>query len=150
LDAQIAGHGMHKRYLAVVEGRLDTRGAWRTIDVPLGRDRHDARRMRASKTGKPSQTRIRTLALGRAESLILAELETGRRHQIRVHLAHLGHPIKGDTLYNKRAVSKGDRSQLMLHAWREQLIHPVTKETLRFEAPAPSAFARLFPEVELP
>ena len=144
LDAQVAGHDMRKRYLAVVEGRLDTNGNWRTIDAPMGRDRHDARRMRVSKTGKAAQTRVRTLACGSSETLVLAELQTGRRHQIRVHLAHLGHPIAGDSLYGKRTAPRGP-SRLMLHAWQERLVHPVTGALLELEAPVPHAFRHLMP-----
>lgn len=141
LDAQVAGHDMRKRYLAVVEGRLaGTEDAWRTIDAPLARDRHDARRMRVGRTGKPSQTRVRTIEVRDGRSLLLVELQTGRRHQIRVHLAHLGHPILGDRLYGGGSHADG----LMLHAWEERLAHPATREELTLRTEAPQRFARLF------
>lgn len=138
LDAQVAGHGMRKRYLAVVAGRFP----WgeRDVRAPIGRDRHDARRMRACRPGrgKPAQTHVRRLAAAAGRTLLLVELGTGRRHQIRVHLASLGFPIVGDALYGGARSSAG----LLLHAWREELDHPVTGERLRLETPWPE---RLWP-----
>lgn len=139
LDAQVAGHGMRKRYLAVVAGRFP----WdqREVRAPVGRDRHDARRMRACRPGqgRPALTRVRRLATAGGRTLLLVELGTGRRHQIRVHLASLGFPIVGDALYGGARSGAG----LLLHAWREELDHPVTGERLRLETAWP---ARLWPE----
>ncbi|MBQ1839777.1 MAG: RNA pseudouridine synthase, partial [Atopobiaceae bacterium] len=98
---QVAGHQMSKRYLAVVRGSLP-KDDWLELDGPIARDRHDARKMRVGRTGKPSLTRVRTLAHSGGRSLVLVELLSGRRHQIRVHLAHAGHPIVGDALYGGR------------------------------------------------
>ena len=139
LDAQVAGHDMRKRYLAVVAGRFPW--AQRDVRTPIGRDRHDARRMRVCRPGqgKPAETRIRRLAVQGGRSLLLVELGTGRRHQIRVHLASLGFPIVGDALYGGARSTQG----LLLHAWREELDHPVTGERLRLETAWP---ARLWPE----
>lgn len=144
LDALVAGHGMSKRYLAVVEGKLKgTKDAWRVLNKPIARDRHDARKMRVGGSGKPALTRVRTLATREGRSLLLVELGTGRRHQIRVHLAHAGHPILGDTLYGGGPHQDG----LMLHAWLEELTHPITGERVTLQAPYPARFARLFPQV---
>ncbi len=133
LDAQVAGHGMEKTYLAVVSGRFP----WGERDVrsPIGRDRHDARRMRACRPGqgKPAETFVRRLAVAGGRSLLLVALGTGRRHQIRVHLASLGFPIVGDPLYGGARSGAG----LLLHAWREGLDHPVTGERLRLETAWP-------------
>ncbi len=144
LDALVAGHEMRKRYLAVVQGRLpagpcDAAG-WLVLDGPIARDRHDARRMRVGATGKPSLTRVRERSVRKGLTLVEAELGSGRRHQIRVHLAHAGCPLLGDTLYGGRRHADG----LMLHAWREELVHPVTGERLVLEAPLPERFERLF------
>ena len=142
LDALVAGHGMRKRYLAVVEGKLKgTKDAWRVLNKPIARDRHDARKMRVGGSGKPALTRVRTLAMREGRSLLLVELGTGRRHQIRVHLAHAGHPILGDILYGGCPHHDG----LMLHAWQEELAHPITGEHVTLQAPYPARFARLFP-----
>lgn len=138
LDAQVAGHDMEKTYLAVVSGRFP----WGEKDVrsPIGRDRHDARRMRVCRPGqgKPAETHVRRLAVAGARSLLLVRLGSGRRHQIRVHLASLGFPIVGDPLYGGARSGAG----LLLHAWREGLDHPVTGERLRLETAWPE---RLWP-----
>lgn len=144
LDKQVAGGGMRKRYLAVVRGVP----AWheRVADAPVGRDRHDARRMRACRPGqgRPALTRLRVLASVGGRSLVEAELGTGRRHQIRVHLALAGHPVAGDELYGTPAdVACARGGGLMLHAWREELAHPVTGEPLALMAPWPERFSRL-------
>lgn len=150
--------GMSKCYLAVVRGELPE--GWRTLDGPIGRDRHDARRMRVTPVGKPSRTRVLGLAVAgprRARtSLVLARLETGRKHQIRVHLANAGYPIVGDALYGVpadrtaanggRGASCGKPVPLMLHAFEERLTHPVTGEPLVIRAPYPERFAQAFPD----
>ena len=147
LDALVAEHaGISKRYLAVVRGSFPEQE--RLIELPLARDRHDARRMRADAAGKPSATHVRLLSTTgpRAKRLSLVEcmLLTGRKHQIRVHLASQGYPIMGDALYGVPADRAG-RTPLMLHAKSEQLVHPVTGEGLMITSPYPQRFARLFP-----
>lgn len=143
LDALVASHDMRKRYLAVVEGSFPA-GVLR-LDAPLGRDRHDARRMRVSPRGKPALTLVTVLARRGGRSLLLLELGTGRRHQIRVHLAHAGHPIVGDALYGRAA---GPAGGLMLHAVREELAHPATGEALRLEAGWPARFGKFFSSLD--
>ncbi len=147
LDALVAEHaGISKRYLAIVRGAFPQGET--LIELPLARDRHDARRMRADKAGKPSATRVRLLAMtgARAKRLSLVEcmLLTGRKHQIRVHLASQGFPIAGDALYGVPADRSG-KGELMLHAVSEQLVHPVTGEGLYIASPYPPRFAKLFP-----
>lgn len=138
LDAQVAGHQMSKRYLAVVRGSLPS-DDWLELDGPIARDRHDARKMRVGRTGKPSLTRVRTLAHSGDRSLVLVELLSGRRHQIRVHLAHAGHPIVGDALYGGQPAKEG----LMLHAFEERLIHPVWRTPLDLRTAWPARFTRM-------
>lgn len=139
LDAQVAGHDMRKRYLAVVAGRFPW--ANRVVSVPIGRDRHNARRMRACRPGqgKSAETRVTRLSEKGGRSLLLVELVTGRRHQIRVHLASLGFPLVGDALYGGARSASG----LLLHAWSEDVIHPVSGERLHLETAWPE---RLWPE----
>lgn len=134
LDAAIAAGEVDKRYLALVRGRFPE-GETR-IDKPLGRDRHDARRMRVSATGKPSRTLVRLLRPVGRDSLVECRLITGRRHQIRVHLASLGFPLVGDVLYGGPKDARG----LMLHAWRERLAHPATGEQLDLQTDWPERF----------
>lgn len=136
-DALLAGGGMRKRYLAVAEGSVpETLGR---IDAPLGRDRHDPHRMRVSRSGKAASTLVRPLCRRDGKTLLMVELLTGRRHQIRVHLASTGHPLVGDVLYGARRCEVG----LALHAWREEFAHPVTGERVAVEAPWPARFDRL-------
>jgi 23S rRNA pseudouridine1911/1915/1917 synthase len=143
LDAQIARHEMRKRYLVLIEGRLRADGGdeWLDIEAPLGRDRHDSHRMRVNPRGKASHTRVHTLARKNGRSLLLVELLTGRRHQIRVHLAHLGHPIVGDTLYGGVRNASG----LMLHALELTLTHPATGELLELRTETPERFQPYLP-----
>ena len=140
-DALLAGHGTHKRYLAIVRGRL-TGGAFE-VDAPIARDRHDARRMRVGRTGKPSLTRVAPLETAGGRTLVACELGSGRRHQIRVHLASVGHPVAGDALYG------GGAGALMLHAYQEGFVHPVTGGRVLVETSWPSRFLPAFPWREI-
>lgn len=140
-DALVASHdpaAVHKRYLAIVEGRF-SRGS-RTIDAPIARDRHDARCMRVGRTGKSAQTRVTCLDHREGRSLVVCELLTGRRHQIRVHLAHIGHPIVGDPLYGHP-----HPAGLMLHAHALDFVHPLTRERVSITTEWPPRFSSLFP-----
>ena len=101
--------------------------------------------MRVSASGKAAATRVRKLGEANGRSLLLAELETGRRHQIRVHLQSMGFPLAGDALYGG---PRADR--LMLHALEEALLHPVTGERLTVRAPWPKRFERDFSARDYP
>lgn len=144
-DGLIAERRIEKRYLAIVRGRFPQ--GTRTFRDPIGRDRHDSRRMRVSRTGKPALTKVSLLALssadaaGPARSLLSVDLLTGRKHQIRVHLSHAGFPILGDAPYGGQNVPDG----LMLHATEERFVHPITGEQVAIHAPYPVRFAQLFP-----
>lgn len=146
-DMLVADHGprMHKRYLAIVEGSFPP--GLHTIDAPIARDRHDARRMRVGKTGKRSQTRVMCLQRSGGYSLVACELLTGRRHQIRVHLAYAGHPIVGDALYGRTAhfaKPGSSAAQLMLHAYQLDFLHPLTGRRIVLTTEWPGRFASLF------
>lgn len=144
-DALVSGKSIVKRYLAVVEGTFPQRDL--VVDLPIGRDRHDARRMRvAPRTGQPSVTRFERVAVtpdGRA-TLMAATLETGRRHQIRVHLAARGHPVMNDRLYG--TAQRAD-DVLMLHAFQESFVHPITGENVCVNAGWPKRFSAWFDPV---
>jgi 23S rRNA pseudouridine1911/1915/1917 synthase len=145
LVAMLAARRISRRYLAVVEGRF---GSTRVIDVPIGRDPLVRTRQRVRADGRPAITRVRAVQQFRAHTLIEAELETGRTHQIRVHLAHAGHPLVGDTRYGARGslptgidpaaagTLQAFRRQA-LHAWRLAVEHPRTGEALQWEAHLP-------------
>ena len=136
-DALVASHAMEKCYLAVVEGTA----AWDVRDLrqPIARDRHDARRMRVGRTGKPAHTRVACLARSGGRTLVACRLFTGRRHQIRVHLSHAGFSIVGDELYGR-----ADAGGLMLHAHRTEFTHPVTHERVMLQTDWPARFTKLF------
>ena len=151
-DALIAERDIQKRYLAIVHGGFPKEP--QTFDDPIGRDRHDARRMRVSATGKPALTEARRLAYAPADdrgperSLLSVDLHTGRRHQIRIHLSRAGHPILGDELYGRP--SKQELGQgLMLHASEEAFDHPITGRHVCIATPYPERFEMLFPSSDL-
>ena len=138
LSAAFAERRVHKRYQAVVQGALQSDlsaqdgAGWVTIDLPIAAD-WERRPLRVIDTehGKPSQTQWRILSAGaNSTRLELAPL-TGRTHQLRVHLAALGHPILGDALYGDPATAP----RLLLHATRLALDHPRTGERLQFFSP---------------
>jgi 23S rRNA pseudouridine1911/1915/1917 synthase len=135
-DALVAGHAMRKRYLAEVAGSFPDDVT--TIEKPIGRDRHDARRMRVCRPGQgqTALTRVRVLERRGNRTLLLVELGTGRRHQIRVHLSSLGFPIVGDTLYGGRRDPRG----LMLHALEEEFDHPVSGAHVLLRTEVPERF----------
>lgn len=141
-DRMLAEHTCEKQYLAIVRGRVPWRE--RTFTDPLGRDRHDARRMRVSRTGKAARTCARVLdtrcVRGQWLSLLAVQITTGRKHQIRVHLAHAGFPLLGDELYGRP-----DPRGLMLHAHTLRFTDPVSREAVNITAPAPSRLHALFP-----
>ena len=141
LQRAMTASDCEKDYLAVVQGRVNVaRGA---IDLRLGRDRGDRRRMVASRTiGAASVTRFERLARGTSQSLLRCRLETGRTHQIRVHLAARGWPIVGDRVYGTAAAANAFPRQA-LHAWRLALTHPFTGERVHLEAPVPADFEGL-------
>lgn len=144
-DELIRSRNVHKTYLAVVKGEFP--GGEQDITLPIGRDRYDARRMRVSKTGKAALTHVRRLEVQRrvqsTRSLMLAELGTGRKHQIRVHFSALGFPIVGDGLYGRTSSTRTaafTQVPLMLHAYELSFVHPVTGESLVLKTGWPSRF----------
>lgn len=140
LSSAFAMRAVHKRYLAVVAGRIELPvEEWGSIDLPLICDwPNRPRQIVDHAIGKPSLTRWRVLEHDASHDATRVELEpvTGRSHQLRVHLAALGHPILGDALY-AQPVLQARAPRLLLHAWRLTFIHPVTREVLEFERPGP-------------
>jgi 23S rRNA pseudouridine1911/1915/1917 synthase len=149
LAAAMQTREIGREYLAVCVGAV-RRGD--TVDRPIGRHPTQRTRMAVRSDGRAAVTHYRVAERFKAHTLLRVILETGRTHQIRVHLAHLGHPLLGDTAYNKRRsgavtrAGKGNRAaQLVtrfprqaLHAAQLSLNHPVTGEALRFVAPIPA------------
>jgi len=142
---------MHREYEAVCCGVMTGGG---TVDVPIGRHPVDRVRMSVRKDGRESVTHYRVLARFRAHTRVRVILETGRTHQIRVHLAHAGYPIVGDATYGRRlAVPKGATPRLeaalrgfrrqALHAARLSFPHPRTGKACALEAPLPADMQEL-------
>jgi len=130
LTRQFERKRIRKRYLAICEGELAKR---QTIDAPIARV--GAIKFAVREHGKRAVTHIDPLDATRAGSLLAIELETGRTHQIRVHLAAVGHPLAGDWLYGDRNAARP-----MLHAAELEMMHPLTGQPLRVTAPVPDDF----------
>jgi 23S rRNA pseudouridine955/2504/2580 synthase len=149
LHEQIRGNQMDKRYYACAHGEwLSDWGRRRAVKEPLVKysTPEGERRVRVQPDGLPSHTVFNMIGRWPQYALIEAELKTGRTHQIRVHLAHLGLPIIGDAKYGDFALNKAlaranarpGLKRMFLHAHRLRLMHPATGEVLQFEAPLPA------------
>jgi 23S rRNA pseudouridine1911/1915/1917 synthase len=137
LSKQFAERTVEKIYLALVAGKL--RKATGVIEEKIGR--HPVHRQRMSATalrGRAARTEYRVVQSSERASLIECRLHSGRTHQIRVHLHHLGHPVLGDKVYAPRLAK--DLPRQMLHAWKLGFRHPRTQEWKSFEAPLPADF----------
>jgi len=140
LSQAFAAREVHKRYIAVVAGRLDAPAeAWGVIDLPIAADwPNRPLRIVDHSAGKPSLTRWRVLGYDAAANCTRVELEpvTGRSHQLRLHLRELGYPILGDALYAPPEVQAASE-RLLLHAWSLRFRHPASGKALAFESAAP-------------
>ncbi len=137
LAAQLETHSMAREYLAVTEGT--PRGGSGTVDLPIGRHPVDRKKMAAGvKNGREAVTHYETIEKKAGFALVRVKLETGRTHQIRVHLAFIGAPVAGDPVYGIKN-TRGLAGQL-LHAGKLTLKHPRTLETMVFKAPPPEDF----------
>jgi 23S rRNA pseudouridine1911/1915/1917 synthase len=153
LSAQFADRSLSRDYLAVVRGVPHPAGG--VIDAPIGRDPLHRKRMAVvARGGRSAVTRYRVLsASGGTAALVECRLETGRTHQIRVHLAARGHPVVGDALYGRagagapRAMRTFPRQAL--HAARLRFVHPAREETMLFERDPPADMRELIAELEL-
>ena len=136
LAAQLASRSLSRTYLAIARGGL--RQEAQVVDGPIGRDPRNRLRMAVVEGGRPARTRFQVLDRRGGHTLVRCDLETGRTHQVRVHLAALGHPIAGDELYGRRRPQ--DPRRPMLHAWRLRFRHPRTGMEMSFEVPPPPDF----------
>ena len=156
LVAAISAREVDRHYIALCTGVMTAGG---TVDEPIGRHRSLRTRMAVRGDGRPAVTHYRVLKRFRAHTLVRAELETGRTHQIRVHLSHIGYPIVGDPEYGGRrrlpagaspelvAALEGFRRQA-LHAARLKLEHPVSGKEMAWEAPLPGDMEALLKVME--
>ncbi|MFO8034663.1 MAG: RluA family pseudouridine synthase [Candidatus Bipolaricaulota bacterium] len=132
LSAQFRHRTVEKSYLAAVEGQVEA--AEGTVEGRIGRDPHRPWKMTVSPTGRSATTHITVLHRTGGCTLLEVRPHTGRTHQIRVHLAAIGHPILGDSTYGT------GNQRFLLHAWRLAITHPRRGERLLLEAPPPEAF----------
>jgi len=151
LVAAISEREVERHYLALCMGVMTAGG---TVDEPIGRHRSQRTRMAVRSDGRAAVTHYRVMKRFRAHTLVRAELETGRTHQIRVHLSHIGYPIVGDPEYGgRRRLPAGASPELVsalegfkrqaLHAARLKLEHPVSGKEMEWEAPVPGDMAGL-------
>ena len=139
LDKQLATKKIRRNYLAFVEGKVKDKEI-HTIETYLGRDRHQSNKMRVANKGQLAITHYQLIQRCKNNSLLKCSLETGRTHQIRVHLASIHHPIIGDELY-------GNSSDLIqrqaLHAYEIEMIHPIKQIPLKITIPLPTDIQNL-------
>jgi 23S rRNA pseudouridine1911/1915/1917 synthase len=138
LTQQMQRHEVIKRYLALVEGNMPLDQG--SIDAPIGRNPHNRQQMAVTSIGsREARTHFRVLQRFAHHTLLLLQLETGRTHQIRVHLKAIGHPIAGDPVYGSgRKEQRLALNRQFLHAYQLKFTHPTTKVVLELEAPLPS------------
>lgn len=153
LVRQLASHDVTREYVAVARGDL---ARATVIDAPIGRHPTQRTTMAVVERGKPARTHVAVVERFGVATLLRCTLETGRTHQIRVHLAAIGHPLVGDPAYGGRRGEKWDPGRQgtaaaalpalgrqALHATRLSLTHPVIRRTMTWDAPPPADFARL-------
>jgi 23S rRNA pseudouridine1911/1915/1917 synthase len=156
LTAQIAAREIERRYVAVCTGVMTGGG---TVDEPIGRHRSQRIRMAVRGDGREAVTHYRVVKRFRGHTLVNAQLETGRTHQIRVHLAHIGFPVVGDPVYGgRKRLPRGATPQLLsmlerfkrqaLHAAHLKLAHPTSGEMVEWEAPLPTDMQQLVATLE--
>lgn len=143
LVRQLQARTVARRYLALVQGAILRGGE---VDAPIGRHPVQRTKMAVTGGGRTALTRYRVRERLNAVTLVECRLETGRTHQIRVHMAHLGHPLVGDPVYGLRRIADpllASFGRQALHAFRLGLIHPASGETMHWFSPLPEDFSSL-------
>jgi 23S rRNA pseudouridine1911/1915/1917 synthase len=136
----IKQHQLGRSYLALVRPPMAIERG--TIDAPIERDPNRPVRRRVHPTGRPSRTHYRQLAKWSEHALLLVELETGRTHQIRVHLDAIEHPVVGDRTYGATVGDPADPGRVWLHSWKLAFEHPITGAEVSCQAPLPQDLVR--------
>jgi 23S rRNA pseudouridine1911/1915/1917 synthase len=145
LVRQLQARTVSRRYIAVVAGQVRADGV---VDAPIGRHPVQRTRMAVVATGKPARTHYFVREHLRGATCVECRLETGRTHQIRVHMASIGHSLLGDDTYAPRQVAEAFSRQA-LHAWRLGLIHPRTGAEVSWEVPLPADLAGLIESLRI-
>ena len=140
MSEQIKNHEVKKTYIALVRGIVKENEA--TINMPIGRSNSDRKKMAVSKTGKNAITHIKVLKRYGKYTLLQVNIETGRTHQIRVHLSHIGYPVIGDYTYSNGKNEFGVVGQC-LHAKQLEFKHPITEKEMKLDATLPQYFEEI-------
>ena len=144
LSAQLADHTLARTYECIVVGKLrEDRG---TVDAPIARHPTDRKRMAVVAGGREAVTHWEVIARYPGYTHVRCRLETGRTHQIRVHMAYIGHPILGDTVYGAKKEVPGLTGQC-LHAVGLRFLHPRTHEVVELSCPLPEEFTRMLQKI---
>jgi 23S rRNA pseudouridine1911/1915/1917 synthase len=143
LASQLGDRTLSRTYLAITRGRVEPDAG--ELEGPIARHPHDRKRMAVVAGGRFARTRYQVVERRRAHTLLRCDLDTGRTHQIRVHLAAMGHPVAGDSDYGGR---EAGAERPMLHAWKLRLRHPRTGAEMSFEAPPPQDFETFWASAE--
>ena len=145
ISEQIKNHEVKKTYIALVRGVIRENNA--TIDMPIARSKNDRIKMAVSKDGKNAITHFKVLKRYNGYTLLELNIETGRTHQIRVHMSQIGYPLVGDIVYSNGKNPFGVEGQ-MLHSSKIEFVHPRTKKTVEFEADLPEYFKNVLEKLE--
>lgn len=145
LSAQLSSHTLARTYECLVVGNLKEDSG--TVDAPIGRHPSDRKRMAVVAGGRPAVTHWEVIARYPGVTHVRCRLETGRTHQIRVHMAYIGHPILGDTVYGARKPVPGLTGQC-LHAVGLRFIHPRTGQPVEMHCPLPEEFRQQLRKLE--
>ena len=140
IAAQLFEHSVTRRYTALVNGGFKEDEG--TVDAPIGRSLSDRKKMAVREDGKEAVTHYRVLERFQNYTLVECRLETGRTHQIRVHMAHIGHPLVGDEVYGSKKSPFKTEGQC-LHAGTLGFVHPQTGEYMEFQSPLPAYFEKI-------
>ncbi len=145
ISEQIKSHKVKKTYIALVKGIVKDNEA--TIDMPIGRSKKDRKKMDIDKNGKNAITHFIVMQRYQGYTLLKVNIETGRTHQIRVHLSTIGYPIVGDEVYSNGKNEFNVEGQ-MLHAYCIEFLHPITGEKMKITAPLPEYFNEVLRKLE--
>ena len=145
ISKQIQERKVTKTYIALVRGNIKENEA--TINMPIGRSTQDRKKMAVTKKGKEAITHFKVLKRYNGFTLLEVIIETGRTHQIRVHLAQIGYPIVGDVVYSNGKNPFNVKGQ-MLHAQKLEFVHPTTNKLVSYEAPLPEYFSNVLKMLE--
>lgn len=135
LSEEFKKHNIHREYIALVDGVIEVSQG--TIDAPIKRSKENYQKMTVASGGKKAITNFEVIKRYKNNTLIRLVLETGRTHQIRVHMSYIGYPIHNDPVYNKKVSTSFGQ---FLHSEYLKFIHPITKKELEFRCPLPDEF----------